>query len=136
MTRRQFAQCWQANGGKAMAECYDAAGGNIQIDSVMHALRVKVKLFLPAVLEVVVPVVLIGALILGLNFRNAYPDYSAMAIGISSMTLVATLLQWSFSPLLLAAKLGELERESGKPIRAVDELPGAGGKKRRPSAAR
>lgn len=136
MTRRHFAQCWDTSGSKVLAEFHDPAGASIRIDGLMQALGVKVTLFLPSVLEKVVPVLLIAALVLGLNFRNAYPEESAIAIGISSLTLVATLFQWSYAPLLLAARLRQLERDGGRPIRAVDSLGGAAGRKRKAAQAK
>ena len=63
---------------------------------------------------------LILFLVAGLNPSSVYPEFSAFAVGIPALTMIGMLLQWSFSPLLIAKKLRDLEYKHGKLIAAGD----------------
>jgi hypothetical protein len=121
---RHFADSWDKHHRTALAVCYDPKLSVIYTKPLMHHLKIGSVMFFPKKLEFlnkVIWVPLLIALVAGLSLRHAFPLFSAICAGIPALTVIALLMQWTFFPLLIAAKIRELESTSGKHIAPMSE---------------
>jgi hypothetical protein len=119
-----FAACWEKNHERTFATFYNPVSGTIHVEPLMRQLRLNADLFLPERLEFLNGVASLGlimSMVIGLNLRNVYPEFSAFAWGIPALTLTAVLLQMSFLRVLLSMKIGELEKSAGTKIGPMND---------------
>lgn len=120
-TRGKFDECWEQHHEAVLATTYDARLSVIRLQPIAHKLQLGGPFFpdkLPFAKSVCVGIVL--AVILALQLSPFYVDWEALLIGFPALTLAALIVQWSFHPVLLARKIGEMERTSGTTIGHMD----------------
>jgi hypothetical protein len=133
---QDFVSCWKARSGLAFSRYQGRFAGTINVMVFISDLGTEAKLFLPRALvplREVIYVALFVSMVAGLNLRKAYPEYSALAVGVPALTAFAMMTQISMFHVLLAIKLWGLQRTSGNIWRVTDDRPP---KKRARSATR
>lgn len=118
-----FNECWRANKDRAMADLYAPDRSTLDIEPMIRSLHIQADLFLPFRSEAVKASVSVGlflSMIVGLNLRKIYPEFSSFAWGIPALTMSAVCVQMAFIRLLLASKVRDIERSLARNL-----LPGS-----------
>lgn len=108
--------CWESYHAEAFAKCFDPADRTLKIEDFMKRLHINVQLFLPTesgLARDIVYVVLLIAMVCGLNLRKVFPEASALAWGIPSLTIATILFQVTFVRVRVAAKLRDKQHSMG-----------------------
>jgi hypothetical protein len=133
---QDFVACWKASSDVAFSRYQGRFAGTLNVTVFLYDLGAEAKLFMPRALvplREVIYVALFLSMAAGLNLLKAYPEYSALAVGVAALTAFAMMIQISMFHALLAIKLWGLQRTSGHIWRATDDRPP---KKRARSATR
>jgi len=117
-----FVTCWQQFGESALSSSFDRQQGTLDRLLLAKKLKLEPDLFLPAPLEklrwIILPA-LVLSMIVGLNLRNAFPVFSALAWGIPALVIATVGFQMAFLFVLQALKVVHLEKQIGKKIRPM-----------------
>lgn len=117
-----FVSCWKQFGEVALGTSFDRNQGTLDRFLLAKKLELAPDLFLPAPLEklrwIILPA-LVLSMVTGLNLRNAFPVFSALAWGIPALVIASVGLQMAFLFALQALKIIQLEKEIGKRIRPM-----------------
>lgn len=107
-----------------MARYFDVDKGAVAIEGLSRALFLSDDMVLPGWPErmrMAVQLLAGFALLLGLGLYDVFYDAALLAGGLATVCLVTYLLQRSLVPLLLAGKLRQLERATGRCIRLMSD---------------
>lgn len=117
-----FVSCWKQFGEVALSSSFDRNQGTLDRFLLAKKLKLEPDLFLPKPLEklrwIILPA-LVLSMIAGLNLRNVFPVFSALAWGIPALIIATVGLQMAFLFVLQALKVAQLEKEIGKIIRPM-----------------
>ncbi|GAB3375723.1 hypothetical protein GCM10027317_16700 [Massilia agri] len=103
----------------------DPVKGTIAWEKVLLSLKLEPDLYIPGLprrLSTVAGVLLVGFMLIGLNFRMAFPVFSAFAWGIPSAVITAFVFQ------LIGQKMGEARKVREIQAELMVELQSASGK--------
>jgi hypothetical protein len=111
-----FEENWEQRGEQLWSKFYNRTTATLMVEKLSYNLRFNADLLLPINNELVKGLVSLGlvvSMLAGLNLRHVFPEFSAFAWGIPSLTLSTVLIQMSYVRFLLAFQVWKLQKASG-----------------------
>ena len=116
---RHFRKQWDANGSGALKAAQK--GKTLDIERFSKELRLAPPNIVqpgPPLLNIALPIIVVGMLLVGLSFRRVFPDLSAIAWGLSSFAGLTWLVQTALLFVLQARTISSTEVQLGHALLA------------------
>jgi hypothetical protein len=118
----QFRRKWDEYGAGSLTRHYNRTAGVVEWDKVIGSMKLSAALYLPGVPSRgthYAAMLLILAMLLGMNFRKTFPMFSALAWGLSLSIVLSVFVQMAGFAFAQAFKIRQIEQHTGKRLRAA-----------------
>lgn len=123
---RHFAERWAQNQEHALTKALNRQLKQLNTDVFINSLNLEAVLALPGKLSrfgVLILGLMLISMVVGLNLRKLFPQFSAFAYGIPALTFLSVTTQIVLFRVLIAYKLIGIEREIGAVLAPTDRTP-------------
>lgn len=123
---RHFEARWSLNRDRALARALHIQSSQLNTDVLIKCLKLEAELLLPGKLSrfgFLISFLMLTSMVIGLNLRKLYPQFSAFAYGIPALTFLSVTTQIALFRVLIARKLIDVQRKLGTVLAPTDSTP-------------